>query len=123
MSWSEVAGGEGVFLSQVCLVWTKDSPYKALFLVICFVGQRGSKQRVPSSTSLLSHMLWQMLSSPVNQNRTFYFGESPYVYFGSEMETVPPVLVCYELLNIAAGPSSLSRFLLIFIYQLVLGTF
>jgi hypothetical protein len=38
------------------------------------------------------------------------------------MERVPPVSVCYELLNIAAGPSSLSRFLLIFTNQLVLGT-
>ncbi len=44
-------------------------------------------------------------------------------HYGSEMESVPLVLVCYGLLNIVAGPSSLSRFLLIFIYQLVLGTF
>jgi hypothetical protein len=38
------------------------------------------------------------------------------------MERVPPVLVSHQLLNIA-GPSSISMFLLIFIYQLVLGTF
>jgi len=46
-------------------------------------------QDVPNSTSLLSHMLWQMLSSwhlyigeasensPLLQNRTFYFEEIP----------------------------------------------
>jgi hypothetical protein len=39
------------------------------------------------------------------------------------MESAPQVLVCYELLNMAAGPSNLSRFLLIFLHQLVFGTF
>jgi hypothetical protein len=64
VSWSEVGGGEGGFFSQVEFGVGSGLFMLSFFLVICFVGvERGSKQRVPSITSLLSHMHWKMLSS------------------------------------------------------------
>ncbi len=55
------------------------------FLIVFLEGGGRSKQRVPNSTSFLSHMFWQMLSSQLGQrgrnstlqNRTFYFVEPP----------------------------------------------
>ncbi len=58
--------GKGGFFFSSC-VWCGQWTFHAkLFLwLFVFGGEvgKGPKQRVPSSTSLLSHMLWQMLSS------------------------------------------------------------
>ncbi len=118
--------GKGGFFSQV--EFGVDSGLSMLSIFFGYLFCRGGQGVKAKSTRwhltfIPCDLANVVLLSPINQNRTFYFAESPKIHFGSELESAPPVMVCYGLLNIAAGPSNLSRFLLIFIYQLVLSTF